>query len=190
MIKKKGFTFTVAGAPLVVILTLLSSTASAEGPSIAEGARIYNDNCSRCHNPRPAEDYTAREWSVIMPHMRDRAHLTRQETEAVELFLAATLTPPGGAPVETQESLSAREATSGEDLFSNYGCLGCHKMEEDGGNLGPRLDVTLDKKGTEFMVEKILNPALGNPSSTMPKFPLTEVEARAIVEYIRSVVKS
>jgi len=122
--------------------------------------------------------------------MRDRAHLTRQETDAVELFLAAALTTAGGATVANQDGLSVRQATSGEDLFSNYGCIGCHKVEEDGGNQGPRLDVTLNRKGTEFMVEKILNPALGNPSSTMPKFPLTEVEARSIVEYIRSVVKS
>lgn len=157
--------------------------------SVAEGARIYNDNCSRCHNPKPAEHYTAREWSVIMPHMRDRAHLTRKETEAVELFLASTLTADVERRMRSESEHSSEPVASGEELFNNLGCLGCHRLKDKGGTLGPRLGHTLKDKGSDFMVQKILNPALGNPSSTMPRFPVNEQEAELIVEYIRDVVE-
>ena len=63
-----------------------------------------------------------------------------------------------------------------------------HRLKDEGGTLGPRLGVTYKEKGEDFMVRKILNPALGNPSSTMPKFPLSEVEAKSIVSYIGEVM--
>jgi len=163
-----------------------SGVLSAQEYSNADGARIYNDNCARCHNPRPAEQFTAREWSVIMPHMREKAHLTRQETEAVERFIASTLT------ADVQRTLRSGERSElgpvdGEQLFSKFGCQGCHQINGEGGSMGPDLSVSLQEKGEAFMIQKILDPAAGNPASTMPKFPVSESEASAIVEHIRTL---
>ncbi len=51
--------------------------------------------------------------------------------------------------------------------------------------MGPDPNESLSTCCAQFMVEKLLYSALGNPSSTMPKFPVTKADASAIVEYIR-----
>ena len=33
---------------------------------VAKGAKVYGENCARCHNARPAEEYSKKEWSVVM----------------------------------------------------------------------------------------------------------------------------
>lgn len=154
--------------------------------SMAEGAKLYNDNCGRCHNPRPAEQFTAREWSVIMPHMREKAHLTGQETEAVERFIASTLTANVQRTLRSEER-SELGPVDGEQLFARFGCQGCHQVNGEGGSMGPNLNVSLQEKGEAFMIRKILDPAAENPASTMPKFPVSESEASAIVEHIRTL---
>ncbi len=69
-----------AGAP--------SRPASAPGEAtLAEGGRIWANTCSRCHTRRPATDYTAQEWPILVSHMRTRADLTRAEAEAVTAYL-------------------------------------------------------------------------------------------------------
>ncbi len=59
------------------------------------------------------------------------------------------------------------------------------KYQGTGGTMGPDLDESLSTRCAQFMAEKILYSALGNPSSTMPKFPGTKADASVIVEYIR-----
>lgn len=56
-------------------------------PSTEVGARIWTNTCNRCHNVRPATEYTAEQWPVILSHMRTRAHLTRSEAASVTAFL-------------------------------------------------------------------------------------------------------
>ena len=51
------------------------------------GARIWLATCDRCHNARPASEFTAEQWPVLVAHVRSRAHLTRSEARAVTAFL-------------------------------------------------------------------------------------------------------
>ena len=51
------------------------------------GARIWLATCDRCHNARPASEFTAEQWPVMVAHVRSRAHLTRSEARAVTAFL-------------------------------------------------------------------------------------------------------
>jgi mono/diheme cytochrome c family protein len=115
--------------------------------------------------------------------MREKAHLTGTETRAIERFIAATLTADV-RQAQATAGASTELSGSGEELFNRFGCKGCHQVDGDGGSMGPDLNETYRVKGADFMAQKILNPALGNPSSTMPKFPLNEREAQAVVEYI------
>lgn len=52
-----------------------------------QGAEIWRTTCNRCHNARPATEFTAEQWPVIVNHMRTRADLTRMEAAAVTAFL-------------------------------------------------------------------------------------------------------
>jgi len=52
------------------------------------GAQVWRMTCARCHNLRPAPEFTAEQWGVIVNHMRTRQDLTRSDAEAVAAFLA------------------------------------------------------------------------------------------------------
>ena len=153
-----------------------------EPSMIAKGAKLYNENCGRCHNPRPAEEYSKKEWSVVMPHMRAKAHMTGKEALAVEAFLDSTLTADIRSDTSSAKNKPAR---SGETLVAQLGCQGCHQVKGAGGNLGPTLDGIVESKGMEFVLKKLKNPKFNNASSAMPRFPMSDVEIQAIADYIR-----
>lgn len=67
---------------------------SEPGSEAAAGARIWRATCDRCHNVRPASEFSSREWPVLVAHMRARAHLTREEAEAVTAFLVELAPEP------------------------------------------------------------------------------------------------
>jgi hypothetical protein len=74
--------------------TTQSSVASTE-PSFAlfgpppdkTGAQLWADNCMRCHNGRPPQEFSAKQWEAIVHHMRLRADLTGEETRKITAFL-------------------------------------------------------------------------------------------------------
>ena len=100
---------------------------------VAQGAKVYSENCGRCHNARPAEEYSKKEWSVVIPHMRAKAHMTGKEALAVEAFLSSTLT----AEIRSDDHSSSEDKPqrSGEDLVAAFGCQGCHKIGGQGAPL-------------------------------------------------------
>lgn len=59
---------------------------SKEGDFI-RGARLWVNNCGRCHNVRDPKDLNDREWKLAMSHMRIRAGLTGQDTRDILKFL-------------------------------------------------------------------------------------------------------
>ena len=150
---------------------------------IAKGAKLYSDNCGRCHNPRPASEYSKKEWSVVMPHMREKAHMTGKESLAVEAFLASTLTADVRQETKHDPDTPIR---SGKELVAQFGCQGCHQMKGSGGNLGPSLDGIVASKGMEFVLKKLKNPKFNNASSAMPRFPMSDVEIKVKADYINN----
>ncbi len=160
---------------------LTSFPVLAELNPVAEGARLFNDNCSRCHNARPAQEFSEREWSVIMPHMREKAHLSGSETLAVEAFIAVTFTADKVGRVVTQS-----EGETGEDIIARFACSGCHKINGGGGTVGPGLNGVVQRMGADMVQRKLLEPTFNNPSSSMPSFPLTPAQAAKIVDVLRT----
>lgn len=55
--------------------------------SISPGAKLWAENCVRCHNLRPPDSYSDVEWRIIVHHMRVRANLTAEEHRAILGFL-------------------------------------------------------------------------------------------------------
>ncbi len=60
------------------------------------GAAVWRMTCARCHNLRPANEFSDRQWPVIVNHMRTRQDLTRTDAQAVWVFLQELA---GGAAV-------------------------------------------------------------------------------------------
>ncbi len=144
------------------------------------GAEVFNNNCARCHNARPLEEFSLEEWAVIMPHMREKAHLTGKETDAVMQFIALIKNDS----VTTDVTKKIQPAMSGEDLFTKYSCQGCHSVNGIGGSVGPALDSIVSDKGKAFFLKKLKNPQFNNPSSPMPKMPLSDDQINALADYL------
>lgn len=158
----------------VVSLAPLSTADDA----VAEGAKIFNQNCSRCHNARPAQEFHAEEWSVIVPHMREKSHMSGKEAKKLEAFLAITLT----ADKVTESATPVTGDVDGAALIQKFACAGCHKINGNGGAVGPTLNGVVTRMGREDVIRKILEPTFNNPSSSMPRFPLSEAEAAALTD--------
>jgi hypothetical protein len=86
---------------------------------IGEGARVYAQNCARCHNLRSPTERSSRDWATIVLHMRARGNLTRTEGNAVRAFLEATnrqddaplAQPPASGPEDAANQDEDGEAT-------------------------------------------------------------------------------
>jgi len=59
-------------------------TSAATGP---DGARLWAQNCIRCHNSRPPSEFSGAQWDVVMLHMRIRAGLAANDARAIHEFL-------------------------------------------------------------------------------------------------------
>ncbi len=53
------------------------------------GAQLWSENCAHCHNLRPPNEFSQREWDIIVHHMRVRATLTGDESRKIVAFLKA-----------------------------------------------------------------------------------------------------
>jgi len=66
-----------------------ATASAAEATTGHDGARLWADNCSRCHNVRPPGSYSDAQWEAVVHHMRLRADLTGPESRAITEFLKA-----------------------------------------------------------------------------------------------------
>lgn len=107
----------------------------------------------------------------------------------------------GIGPIRNVElgEIDAELAARGEERFRML-CYACHRLEER--YVAPKLGDVLERRTPEYVMNMILNPMemaqrhpearalLAEFATQMPDQGLTEEEARAIVEYIRSEAAS
>ena len=86
--------FGITLATLALIACGCSSTGSRASSAMAggaheqpAGAKLWAQNCARCHNYRSPDTYSAAQWEVAMMHMRIRANLTAEEHRSILDFL-------------------------------------------------------------------------------------------------------
>ncbi len=188
------------------VLLLLSSVAgplsAQERGSVAKGARQYGAVCGSCHNARSPLERTDRQWVTIMNHMRVRANLTGDQVRDVLAFLQATNTDPreraplegagatapaAGLPVSLTPSTDPEIIADGERLVSQKACLGCHVVRKQGGQVGPSLNGVVQRKGVEFVWQKVADPTINNATSLMPNLGLSEEEIAAIIAFLNTL---
>lgn len=86
----KQTNFRVLSAGFALVAAALAGCATAPKSASSEGAsgaKLWAQNCSRCHNARSPSDYSNEHWEVAMLHMRVRANLTAEEHKKVLEFL-------------------------------------------------------------------------------------------------------
>lgn len=75
---------------LILAVMATASAANDTTGNAEDGAQLWADTCTRCHNLRAPETLSKSNWSVSMKHMRVRAGLTGQETRDILAFILAS----------------------------------------------------------------------------------------------------
>ncbi len=52
------------------------------------GKQIFEAKCQRCHGLKNVDDYTADQWSKILPNMAKKAKLEPEETAKVDAYVS------------------------------------------------------------------------------------------------------
>src|SRR5918992_1264996 len=68
-----------------------------------------------------------------------------------------------GAPSEI-ELKTAPQFEKGKEVTASSGCLGCHKIGENGNTLGPNLTEIGDRLGRDAIARTLVNPTAPMPS--------------------------
>jgi len=68
-----------------------------------------------------------------------------------------------GAPSEIELAV-APQYEKGKEVMASSGCLGCHKVGENGGTLGPNLTHIGDSVGKDAIARTLVNPTPPMPS--------------------------
>ena len=200
--KQSLFRIGPAWCAALLAITAFPLTLAAQDVSlVGEGARVYGNMCGRCHNPRSPLEYTDRNWTMIVNHMRIRGNLTGKQVRSVLAFLQASNTDPGeranpfgetppvngGAAPDTILSTDPQVIAEGRTVVQEGACLGCHVVQGQGGAVGPSLDDVIKRKGVEFVMKKLADPTFDSATSMMPNFGLTRVQIRAVAAYLASL---
>lgn len=69
-------------------------------------------------------------------------------------------------------------------LEDRVACLGCHRVGDEGGGIGPPLDGLGERLEPSFVVEMILDPQRAAPGSPMPPQPMPAREAARLARYL------
>ncbi len=179
-------TRTSSSALLLVTIALVllgaPSFAEMDSQAYARGAKLYGDNCGRCHNPRTPIEHTDRDWEMAMQHMRIISGLPGKQTREILSFLKASNNPPP-QPVSLAPP-SQQPARQGAEIIQSLGCRGCHRIGGSGGEVGPSLDDVIERRGESYVREKIRDPRKTNATTVMPVLPLSSADIEAIVLYL------
>jgi cbb3-type cytochrome oxidase cytochrome c subunit len=85
-------------------------------------------------------------------------------------------------------AMAAGDEARGRELINSSGCKGCHKIEGQGGTLGPALDGVGKRLNPDQLRQQLVNPKARNPSSTMPSFShLPKKDLQAMVDFLEGL---
>ncbi|MBI2401607.1 MAG: c-type cytochrome [Gemmatimonadetes bacterium] len=69
-------------------------------------------------------------------------------------------------------------------LRERLSCLGCHRLEGQGGAIGPDLTDVADRRSAEFIFRMITHPQATQQGSRMPRVPMPAEWARLVASYL------
>jgi cytochrome c oxidase cbb3-type subunit 3 len=103
--------------------------------------------------------------------------------EVGEVLAALVAGPARPAPqVRPLSAFAQRKA--GLLLADKLSCLGCHRLGEKGGRIGPDLTAVRDRLEPEYVLNVIQNPRAANPHTIMPRVPMSEELQRLVADFL------
>ena len=167
------------------------------------GRRLFETNgCLTCHSLHgdggrsgPALDGVGmrRDLDWILRHFKDPSavspgsamppvQLDGSDLEALALYVLGLVEPVSDAYFQSQRVLPTPEA--GRNLYFSRGCVGCHRLGDVGGDLGPDL-TQLGGRATASRLRFVLRVTL--PEARMPHPDLRPDEREALVAFLLHV---
>lgn len=102
-------------------------------------------------------------YPKMMPSaLKPPANLNMAEVKAVVAYLQSLGGADITAKVQAADIAAAKAAGPvhrGKELMGQYGCVGCHKIEGEGGELGPELTKAATHRTPDDLMRKIVDPA-------------------------------
>jgi mono/diheme cytochrome c family protein len=84
-----------------------------------------------------------------------------------------------------QEPLSPFAQAKAEALLRDrLPCLGCHRLDDEGGTIGPDLSAVGARRSASFIYAMITDPVRSWPGTLMPKTPRPAAWARLVASYL------
>jgi ubiquinol-cytochrome c reductase cytochrome b subunit len=192
----------LAGLAAVVVLTTLGlkDLPATRSPGGAPGVRVVaggmwtaEAECARCHSETGVADPLARlgftrgpDWlethvadpEVIAPGVRPPPDIDERQVAAIVSYVRHL--QANGAPVNAAPAIRAAAA-----VLAMH-CLGCHKIDGDGGEEGPDLSAIGRARDRDWLRRWIAAPDSINPDAEMPSFGrrLSAAELDAVAGYL------
>jgi mono/diheme cytochrome c family protein len=80
---------------------------------------------------------------------------------------------PGLLPAQFPRRLSRFERQKAEWLLrERLPCLGCHRLDREGGTIGPDLSAVAERRSPQFLLAMVSDPQATLPGSRMPRIPM------------------
>lgn len=110
--------------------------------------------------------------------------LRPDEADSIAAFLLSQRLPDADAPVVTG-GLTAHRAAKAEGLLRDrLACLGCHRMGDEGGRIGPDLsDVSL-RRPADYVRRIVADPDGAAPGTVMPPVPMSDARRRLVTAFL------
>lgn len=71
--------------------------------------------------------------------------------------------------------------------MNRFGCLSCHSLNGEGGNVAVDLSDVITRRGEEFVRRKLRNPQFNNAATPMPKMNLSDSDIELLIEYLKNI---
>lgn len=180
---------------LVAVCVLLAfpapSVLAQDQAVFGRGAKVFSENCARCHQAPSPTFKTDREWRTITLHMRVVANLSRLETGDVRMFLTSSNDPSSKVrdTVARLPDLGKTPIERGRLLVEQKNCVACHNPNSQL-NAPPLQGILSHEEGSEGEQHAravLKDPAKKTDNSPMPNFNFSQGEIEAVISYLKTL---
>jgi ubiquinol-cytochrome c reductase cytochrome b subunit len=161
-----------------------------------------SSQCDNCHNlisgdPKLGPNLTSiqihhpKPWLIqhfknpslgVRGESTQSTHLSVLQLNALALF-TANLKPDSASTLETVPA----EIIRGAQTYVVNGCGSCHKVNGQGGGIGPSLNDLSSRRTETWIRAHFLSPQKLSPGSIMPVYHFSTAEENAIIRYLFSL---
>ncbi len=101
-------------------------------------------------------------------------------------FAALMLSTSVHAQASTAPTAFAK-AKAASVLRDQLPCLGCHRLNGEGGTIGPDLTTVRERRSAEYIASMIADPQRVRPGSAMPKTRMPDATRDLVTRYLSSL---